>query len=90
MRLDWLAAEGTADGIDGPNGSSCGLYDRADVGVEMDAPLLTGAIGDLAVNRAGSQRPLRAAVGRLQIPVLDQDERRWAPGCGLAVARQSG
>ena len=32
------------------------------------------AVGDLAVDRAGTQRPLRPVVCRLQISVLDENE----------------
>ena len=40
----------------------------------MGAPLLAEAVGDLAIDRAGAQRPLRPVVGGFEIPVLDEDE----------------
>ena len=71
--------EGEADGVDSPDRSSaCGFDDRPDVCVEDSPPCAAETVGDLAVDRAGAQRPLRAVVGRREIPVLDEDEEMTA------------
>src|SRR5208283_3721608 len=70
-----LASQGKANGVDGADGSSSGGFDdRANVGVELGSPLTAKAVGDLAIDRAGAQRPFRAIVGGFEVAVGHEDE----------------
>jgi len=70
-----LASQGDADGVDGADGSpSRGFDDGADVGVELGSPLAAKAVCDLAIDRAGTERPLGAVVRGFEFAVSHEDE----------------
>lgn len=69
-RLERLSGEGQADRLEGVDGAAAaGLDHRADVGVEFGASAAAKAIGHLAEDDAGTDRPLGAVVGRRQFAV---------------------
>ena len=70
------SGECEANGVDGANASaSCGFDDGADVGVEAGSPFGSETVGDLAIDRAGSQGSLRTVVCGLDVPVGHEDEQ---------------
>ena len=66
---DRLASLGEADGIDGADGAaSARLDDGPDVGVQMIAPVLAEAVGDLAVGRRRVVAPSPTRCRSLRYP----------------------
>src|SRR4051812_19555592 len=80
------AEEGETDGIEGGDGSAAGsLKYRADVGIELGAPLGAEAVGHLPVGHARAQALLGAVVGGRHGPVGEEHEQVLPAGLDRAL-----
>src|SRR3954453_5819555 len=80
------AEEGETDGIEGGDGSAAGsLKYRADVGIELGAPLGAEAVGHLPIGHARAQALLGAVVGGRHGPVGEEHEQVLPAGLDRAL-----
>lgn len=71
-----MIVEGAVDGVErGERVTAAGVDDGADAGEELDAPIGTEAVGDLAEDDAGAQVALGAVVGAGHLAVGDEGEQ---------------